>query len=858
MRFNIVKIITFLFIVLFAVTTFSFNSEAETVSSTVLNPTADAYVNANAKTRNYGTTTSLTTIKSPENISYLKFDLSSLSNKEISKAQLTLKVTNTSTNTQQIRQVTNTSWNETTLKYNNKPQIQSTTLATFVPNTTGNVTIDLTSFIASNAGKTVSLAIISNGNNNAVINSREANTGKPALTVTLNSATPSPSQITTVAPTISTVTPTVLPTLVPTATAVPTTVPTITPTPTSTTAASFTVFDEALDTNWEDWSWNSQNNFENTQSPFAGTLHLDWKSLAQWSGIYLHTNAGFNTTGYSALTFAIKATTQNSQIGLQLYDTQDNGIGQFIDISAYGGNPVVGNYKTYTIPLADLQGVNKTINGFHIQDISGSNSNEFFLDAIKFIGNAQPTPTGTPVPTPTASPTATPTIVPTSTPTPTATATPSAIPTATPTNAPTPTSTPTPTLTNTPTPTATPTATPTIVPTSTPAPTGTPAPTPTSTVTSNVPNNSVEEATNDIPNSWHTNTWGVNSPTFTYLNTGHTGSHSVKTEITSYTSGDAKWYYDAQSVTPNKEYTFTDYYQSNTESRVVVEIKKTDGSFSYVDLANAPVAADWTKYQATFTTPADAQSMIVLHVVSAVGFLIVDDYQLLDSASQSGFDRGIVTITWDDGVESQYTGAFPIHQKYNLPGTFYLISGLLNNDSFYMTTSQALELLAAGNELGAHTMTHPHLTTLTPEEVQTELGQSQTDLQNMFGISFIDFVSPYGEYDDAVMAVIQQYYRSHRTVEHGYNTKDNFDIYHLKIQEVATTTTPAEVAAWVQTAKEDKTWLILMYHQVDNPTDPLSVSSADLDTEFQMLKNSGVPVLTTDQALGEILPQLGN
>ena len=265
MRFNIVKIITFLFIVLFAVTTFSFNSEAETVSSTVLNPTADAYVNANAKTRNYGTTTSLTTIKSPENISYLKFDLSSLSNKEISKAQLTLKVTNTSTNTQQIRQVTNTSWNETTLKYNNKPQIQSTTLATFVPNTTGNVTIDLTSFIASNAGKTVSLAIISNGNNNAVINSREANTGKPALTVTLNSATPSPSQITTVAPTISTVTPTVLPTLVPTATAVPTTVPTITPTPTSTTAASFTVFDEALDTNWEDWSWNSQNNFENTQ-----------------------------------------------------------------------------------------------------------------------------------------------------------------------------------------------------------------------------------------------------------------------------------------------------------------------------------------------------------------------------------------------------------------------------------------------------------------------------------------------------------------------------------------------------------------------------------------------------------------
>jgi peptidoglycan/xylan/chitin deacetylase (PgdA/CDA1 family) len=306
--------------------------------------------------------------------------------------------------------------------------------------------------------------------------------------------------------------------------------------------------------------------------------------------------------------------------------------------------------------------------------------------------------------------------------------------------------------------------------------------------------------------------------------------------------------------------------QANAQYAVYVEDSAGNPITSPISLSSlgGQPGTSWKTYDiplSSLNASNKTISGIVLHDISGSSNAIayVDDVRLTTSGSVSpAFTRGIVTIRWDDGVESQYTGAFPIHQKYGLHGTFYLISGKINNDDFFMTSSQILQLQAAGNQLGSHTVTHPHLTTLSDAQLQIELQQSQHDLQAMFGTSFQDFISPYGEYDDRVLAAIKQYYRSHGSVEQGYNTKSNFDIYDIRVQEVATATTPSQVAAWVQQAITDKTWLVLMYHQVDNPSDPLSVSSANLDREFSNIKNSGVAVLTTDQALSEILPQLGN
>src|SRR5690242_13763158 len=110
------------------------------------------------------------------------------------------------------------------------------------------------------------------------------------------------------------------------------------------------------------------------------------------------------------------------------------------------------------------------------------------------------------------------------------------------------------------------------------------------------------------------------------------------------------------------------------------------------------------------------------------------------------FQRGMVSITLDDGWPSQFTAARPALKARGIPTTYFLVSeGIRNGWSGYMTVPQVQTLIAEGNEIGAHTMTHRDLTTLSAAEVDTELHGSQTWLATQFGLQAVPaFASPYG------------------------------------------------------------------------------------------------------------------
>jgi hypothetical protein len=67
----------------------------------------------------------------------------------------------------------------------------------------------------------------------------------------------------------------------------------------------------------------------------------------------------------------------------------------------------------------------------------------------------------------------------------------------------------------------------------------------------------------------------------------------------------------------------------------------------------------------------------------------------------------------------------------------------------------------------------------------------------------------------------------------------------------------AEFQSWVDKAKATNTWLVLVYHQVDpNATDTYNTYPADFNAQLNVIKTSGVPVRTINQALDELIPQL--
>ena len=125
-----------------------------------------------------------------------------------------------------------------------------------------------------------------------------------------------------------------------------------------------------------------------------------------------------------------------------------------------------------------------------------------------------------------------------------------------------------------------------------------------------------------------------------------------------------------------------------------------------------------------------------------------------------------------------------------------------------------------------------------------------------FGRSVPNFASPYGDYNQTVNAEIKKLYGSHRTVNEGYNSKDNFDAYRLRVQNIFSTTKASEVQAWVERAKADKTWLILVYHRVANDPGTYDSYVADFDAQMAAIKASGVQVKTMAEALAITRAQL--
>jgi peptidoglycan/xylan/chitin deacetylase (PgdA/CDA1 family) len=488
---------------------------------------------------------------------------------------------------------------------------------------------------------------------------------------------------------------------------------------------------------------------------------------------------------------------------------------------------------------------------YHELSAVGSLKTDNYVLASNVSGT--PTPSASATPTPTVSATPTPTKTPSPTPTPTVTPSPTVTPT------------PTPSPTATPTPTPSPTATPTPTPSPTPSPSPSPSPTPGNTI----PNPGLETSANGTsPDSWTNGHWGTNTAAFSYLTTGHTGSHSVKTTVSGYSSGDAKWFFNPVNVTAGTTYTFSDWYQSSAATEADAAVTMTDGTTQYIWLGSIPASSSWAQFSKQFTTPAGAKQVTVYHVIAANGTLTTDDYALVAGTTTGGggggtgnWTRPLVTVTLDDGYANQYSNALPSLNKYAIPATFYIICSTFTEQPAYMTSAQVQALNNAGYEIGDHTNTHPHLPTLSVSQIDTEMGGCQTTLQNLIGKPVPNFAYPYGEYNSTTLAEGAKYFNTQRTVDDGYNTKAGFNKSQLLVQNVFNTTTTAQVQGWLNTAKANNSWLILVYHEV--ATAPVFSSDgqyttqpADFDTEMAAVKNSGITPVTIQQAMAEISPQL--
>lgn len=80
--------------------------------------------------------------------------------------------------------------------------------------------------------------------------------------------------------------------------------------------------------------------------------------------------------------------------------------------------------------------------------------------------------------------------------------------------------------------------------------------------------------------------------------------------------------------------------------------------------------------------------------------------------------------------------------------------------------------------VGSHTMTHPILTSLRPDEMDAEMRESRTVLERELGRQVKDFCYPNGALDQQTVAAARRYYDSAVTVEPG-SLEGDVDVHRL-------------------------------------------------------------------------------
>ncbi|HEY2004005.1 MAG TPA: polysaccharide deacetylase family protein [Candidatus Saccharimonadia bacterium] len=368
-----------------------------------------------------------------------------------------------------------------------------------------------------------------------------------------------------------------------------------------------------------------------------------------------------------------------------------------------------------------------------------------------------------------------------------------------------------------------------------------------------IPNPGVETLSAGNPTSWYNNHTGNNNARFTQV-LGHDSGRALRIDITDFKDGTADWFTGLTSVQPNGYYQFSDYYRSNVTTHVTLQFKDDQGNQRYYSLGTIPSSTNWTQYTVRFAVPGNVHQAMVSHTLDRAGALETDDYSLQAATPSAQFKQPLVSITFDDGWESAHANALPIMKQYGVVSTQYIVTGILGTKG-YETASDIYDFRNAGHEIASHTLTHPDLTKQNDKQLGTELTIPHNAISKCYNPA-TDFAAPYGTYNVRTTTAIKGLYQTARSTDTGLNTADHFNPYELKVVNMSVNTTPQQLQGWLDAAKANHAWLILVYHQVDTSGSPFSRNNVDFAHDMQKVVASGISVKTVHDAYAELQPQL--
>ena len=142
---------------------------------------------------------------------------------------------------------------------------------------------------------------------------------------------------------------------------------------------------------------------------------------------------------------------------------------------------------------------------------------------------------------------------------------------------------------------------------------------------------------------------------------------------------------------------------------------------------------------------------------------------------------GKIVITFDDGYVNTLRYALEPLAANKFTAIQFLPANFLGRRNEWdatqgeipetiMDATQVREWLAAGHDIGSHSLTHPNLTKLSQEQAREEISASKRKLEDLFGRRIEHFCFPYGDWNERVRDFVREAgYHTACTTDSGVN-----------------------------------------------------------------------------------------
>jgi len=196
--------------------------------------------------------------------------------------------------------------------------------------------------------------------------------------------------------------------------------------------------------------------------------------------------------------------------------------------------------------------------------------------------------------------------------------------------------------------------------------------------------------------------------------------------------------------------------------------------FAYHKIASPPPAtADPFLY---VSPPRFDRQLAALKQAGWTSASLADTLAVSDNAARKA------VLTFDDGMANVFEHALEPLARHQFRAIQFLVPAFLGRLNEWdlakgdvperlMDEAQVRDWLAAGHEIGSHSMTHRNLRHLGPAEAREEIAGSKKALEDRFRVAVGHFCYPFGAWDEAARDLAGEAgYSTASTLRFGVNT----------------------------------------------------------------------------------------